>query len=165
MAGAFSVINTFIFEKPVIRREYESGLISPTAYITAKMLADIPVQIVFPIIFSVWDSAEKKTYNHLDLGSSLVLAAHLHVQRGWSLLVNTTDSQNRALMCFLESLLLFMYSLQFRIAYYLMGLNDEFVRFLISVVIILIVSNAAMSIGYFASAVGANVSCQPRKSI
>lgn len=51
MAGAFGVINTFLGEKPVIRREYESGLISPSAYITAKMLADAPVQIVFPLLF------------------------------------------------------------------------------------------------------------------
>lgn len=53
MTAAFSVINTFIYEKPVIKREYESGLISPTAYVTAKMAADFPIQIVFPTIFAL----------------------------------------------------------------------------------------------------------------
>lgn len=51
MAGAFAVTNTFVLEKPIIRREYESGLLYPSAHMLGKMLADFAVQIVFPVIF------------------------------------------------------------------------------------------------------------------
>lgn len=44
------------------------------------------------------------------------------------------------------------------ICYYLMGLNDKFVRFIINLIVVLFVSNAAMSIGYFASAISPSVS-------
>lgn len=44
------------------------------------------------------------------------------------------------------------------ITYWMMGLNDDFIRFLIAMGIVLLVSNAAMSIGYFASAIAPGVS-------
>lgn len=40
-----------------------------------------------------------------------------------------------------------------RLVYWLMNLHTSFVRFLVSVVIILLVTNVAMSVGYFASAI------------
>ena len=45
------VVNTFFLEKPIIYREYSAGLIDPSAYFVAKMLADLVAQIIFPIIF------------------------------------------------------------------------------------------------------------------
>lgn len=55
-------------------------------------------------------------------------------------------------------LLLFHAFLCRRIAWWLMGLNDDFLRFLVAIGIVLLVSNAAMSSGYFASAVAPHVS-------
>ncbi|XP_053993826.1 ABC transporter ATP-binding protein/permease wht-1-like [Hylaeus volcanicus] len=51
MGGAFAVINTFCYEKPVIYREYQAGLISPSAYFFGKMLADAVMQLIYPLIF------------------------------------------------------------------------------------------------------------------
>lgn len=52
MIGAVGVCATFPSEKPVIYREAEGGIISMSPYIIAKMLADTPIQIVFPILFN-----------------------------------------------------------------------------------------------------------------
>lgn len=90
MSGAMGVIHTFGAEKQVIQREYEAGVLSPSAYILAKMAADAPVQLVFPIIF----------------------ISILH----WGT-----------------------------------NLRDDFVRFLANAGILLLLANAAMSLGYFAS--------------
>jgi hypothetical protein len=54
MGGAFAVINTFFFEKAVVCREYEAGLISPSAYFSAKMLADAVMQLIYPLIFATY---------------------------------------------------------------------------------------------------------------
>lgn len=72
MAGAMTVTDTFINEKPVVQREYESGLFHPTAYMTAKMLADLYVEILFPTVYCtsvltprVSDLFESHTVSHL----------------------------------------------------------------------------------------------------
>lgn len=95
MAGAFTVCHVFIAEKPVIQREYNSGLLSASAHMVAKMLADLTIQLVFPLIFAT-------------------------------------------------------------VGYWLMGLNDDFCRFCIVTSLVWLVSNTAMSVGYFASGVASS---------
>lgn len=92
MSGAMGVIHTFGAEKQVIQREFEAGVLNPSAYILAKMAADAPVQLVFPLIF----------ISILHWGSNL---------------------------------------------------RDDFGRFIANAGILLLVANAAMSLGYFASSV------------
>lgn len=53
LVGAAGVCSTFPTEKVVISRERESGFVDTRAYILAKMLADIPIQCIFPILFNV----------------------------------------------------------------------------------------------------------------
>lgn len=52
LVGAVAVCSTFICEKVVIRREIESGIIRITPYIVAKIVADVPIQTFFPIVFN-----------------------------------------------------------------------------------------------------------------
>lgn len=55
MAGAFTVSHVFVAEKPVIEREYSTGFLSPSAHMVAKMLADVMVQLFFPVLFVTYD--------------------------------------------------------------------------------------------------------------
>eukprot|EP00923_Selenidium_pygospionis_P046754 GHVN01080753.1.p1 GENE.GHVN01080753.1~~GHVN01080753.1.p1 ORF type:complete len:689 (+),score=110.00 GHVN01080753.1:40-2067(+) len=51
MSQVLAAISTFVTEKPVALREITGGAYSPTAYYTAKVLADIPGYVFFPIWF------------------------------------------------------------------------------------------------------------------
>lgn len=53
MSAATSVINTYAEEKPIFLRENRNWMYRTTAYYLAKMIADLPFQVVYPTIFSI----------------------------------------------------------------------------------------------------------------
>eukprot|EP01071_Lankesteria_metandrocarpae_P010985 Lankesteria_metandrocarpae@DN5394_c1_g1_i2.p1 len=96
MTGTFGVVQVFPEEKPVVKREYKSGFVKTIPYITAKMVGELPVHTIFPILFIT-------------------------------------------------------------LTYFLCGLNDNAARFFISMGVLILVANVALSIGYFASAAAPDV--------
>eukprot|EP01071_Lankesteria_metandrocarpae_P010984 Lankesteria_metandrocarpae@DN5394_c1_g1_i1.p1 len=96
MTGTFGVVQVFPEEKPVVKREYKSGFVKTLPYITAKMVGELPVHTIFPILFIT-------------------------------------------------------------LTYFLCGLNDNAARFFISMGVLILVANVALSIGYFASAAAPDV--------
>lgn len=51
-SGLFGVLQAFPIELPVFLREYSSGAYRVDTYYLSKILAELPFQILFPIIFS-----------------------------------------------------------------------------------------------------------------
>ncbi|CAG0919856.1 unnamed protein product, partial [Notodromas monacha] len=84
--NAFAVINVFCQELPIFLREHFNGMYRVDVYFLSKMLAELPLFILYPTLFTV-------------------------------------------------------------ITYYMIGLNPEFIRFLICVAIVILVSNCACSFG------------------
>eukprot|EP01069_Polyplicarium_translucidae_P005394 Polyplicarium_translucidae@DN2778_c0_g1_i1.p1 len=93
--GSLAVTQTFPEDKPIVQREYESGIVKMGAFYVAKTTADSPVQIIFPAIFHT-------------------------------------------------------------LCWYLIGMNDDPVRWLISMAVMLLAANAALGIGYLASGLANN---------
>lgn len=52
LVSGFGVANSFPKEKPIILSEVQGGVTRCSAYAISKMMADIPYQIVFPILFN-----------------------------------------------------------------------------------------------------------------
>lgn len=50
-SGLFSVLQTFPAELPIFNREYQAGCYRVDSYFLAKTIAELPYQIIFPIIF------------------------------------------------------------------------------------------------------------------
>eukprot|EP01066_Platyproteum_vivax_P018496 Platyproteum_vivax@DN7556_c0_g1_i3.p1 len=53
MPAIFGILQTFPVEKPIAQREVESANYSITPYYLARVIADLPFQILFPTIFYV----------------------------------------------------------------------------------------------------------------
>ncbi|GAB1605630.1 hypothetical protein Ahia01_000845300, partial [Argonauta hians] len=53
ISSQFMVINTFPSELPVLVQEFKSKIYSIHTYFISKTLADIPIQIVLPILFNL----------------------------------------------------------------------------------------------------------------
>ena len=53
MSSSIGILSIFSAEKTVFRREYQNGYYSLPAYFFSKILVELPVQVVFPIIQSV----------------------------------------------------------------------------------------------------------------
>jgi ABC-type multidrug transport system ATPase subunit len=50
-SGLFSVLQAFPAELPIFNREYQAGCYRVDSYFLAKTIAELPYQIIFPVIF------------------------------------------------------------------------------------------------------------------
>jgi ABC-type multidrug transport system permease subunit len=49
----FTVVNVFPAERQIVLRERAAGMYNTSAYFLAKSLAELPIQLVYPLVFSI----------------------------------------------------------------------------------------------------------------